>query len=205
MKTTVYLERKLLSGVIRQRSDSGMLNAGDLHKVANIARKSRGMAEKQMASYFALQSTAELITELQLGSNLEMGEIKATKRGKDGGTWLHPILFMDMAMWYSPELKVKIIGWVVDNLVWARNESGDSYRAMCDALHDHYPDQMHDSIVYARIATRIASACGVQVGRWESASAEQLERRDRIHKNAILLAGVAGNMPDCINHAIAKA
>lgn len=205
MKTAVILERSLMGQKVRQRSDDMMLNAGDLHAIANEARKARGMPEKQMGAYFNLQSTSELIAELQLSSDLDMDRIKTTRRGKMGGTWVHPILFMDMAMWYSPEFKVKIIGWVVDNLVGVRNDSGDSYRSMCDALTTNYPEQMGESIVYARIASRIAAACGVPVGGWETATVEQLERRDRIHKNAILLAGVAKSMPDCVNHAIAKA
>ncbi|MBC7407182.1 MAG: KilA-N domain-containing protein [Arcicella sp.] len=36
---------------------------------------------------------------------------KANK-GVNAGTWMHPILFIDFAMWINPKFKVKVLKFV---------------------------------------------------------------------------------------------
>lgn len=207
MKTTVIMKRELLGMAIRQDSKSGMMNANDLHAIGNAVRKSANLPEKQLASYFNLDSTEELIDQLQMGEGLCMDEIKVSRRGKDGGTWVNPILFIDMAMWYSPELKVKIIKWAMDGLIMRRNESGDSFKLAMEALTVNHPRFFDKTSNYANVCSLISAACKVGAGanKWQEADESQLAMRDRIHNNITLLADVIQSAPDCVNAAIKKA
>lgn len=207
MKTDVIMKRELIGTAIRQDSKTGMLNANDLHRVGNLLRKERGDSEKQMQSYFILDATKALIQELMIGECLNEDQIKKSKRGKDGGTWVHPILFVDMAMWYSPELKVKIIKWVLDNLLFYRNESGDSFKLAMSALTDNFPEYFEKPINYTKVSNAIAAACGVGTDddKWQRATEAQLKLRDDIQDNIVLLADVLPSVAECVNTAIAKA
>lgn len=207
MKTAVIMKRELLGMVIRQDSKTGMLNANDLHAIGNIVRKAAGLPEKQLAAYFNLGSTEELIDQLQMGEGLSVDGIKVSRRGKEGGTWVNPILFIDMAMWYSPELKVKIIKWAMDGLIMRRNESGDSFKNAMEALTVNHPRFFEKTSNYANVCSLISAACKVGAGadKWQEASESQLAMRDRIHNNIVLLADVMPSVPDCVNAAIEKA
>lgn len=201
------MKRDLVGVPIRQDSKTGMLNANDLHNAGNLLRKERAMPEKQMQSYFFLDSTKELIEELMISEGLAEDNVKKSKRGKDGGTWVHPILFIDMAMWYSPELKIKVIKWALDSLLTRRNESGDSFKSAMEALAENYPDYFSKTINYAKVANAISAACsvGTDEDKWQRATERQLFLRDKIQENIVLLADVCSSVPDCVNKAIDKA
>ena len=194
---------RTLSGLnIRQNHKTGMFNANDLHKVGNSDRK----IKKQMAQYFLLDSTADLIDELCLLDNVEESNIKITKRGKEGGTWVSPELFVDMAMWYSPKLKAVILRWVVDGLLNARDNSGESYKAMTQAISLNFNPQDR-VIIFKRIANQISCACkvGVNKDKWQTATQEQLELRDKIQNTIATIAEFCDSPSDCTSRAINKA
>lgn len=207
MKTTVVMQRDLLGMVVRQDSKTEMFNANDMHKIGNENRKINGMTEKQLASYFDLDSTTELINAICLEDNLKLDDVKRSKRGKNGGTWVHPVLFVDMAMWYSPKLKAKIIRWVIDGLLSARNDSGDSFKIMNKNLTKNFPKEFENPMSYMKAANQVANACKVGSGKdkWEKASEHQLKMRDKIQENVCILADVTPNAGTCINKSISKA
>lgn len=207
MKTPVVMQRELLGMTVRQDSKTEMFNANDMHKIGNEHRKINGMSEKQLASYFDLDSTTELLNAICLEDNLKLDDVKQSKRGKNGGTWVHPVLFVDMAMWYSPKLKAKIIRWVIDGLLSARNESGDSFKQMNKHLTKNFPKEFENPISYMQAANQVANACKVGTGKdkWQKASESQLKLRDKIQENVCLLADVTPNAGTCINKAISKA
>lgn len=207
MKTSVTMKRELIGVPIRQDSKSGMLNANDLHSAGNLLRKNKGLPEKQLQSYFTLDSTSELISELMISEGLAEECVKKAKRGKDGGTWVHPILFIDMAMWYSPELKIKVIKWAIDGLLLRRNESGESFKAAMSALTESFPQYFEKPISYAKVANAISAACGVGTDedKWQRATEQQLQLRDKIQEHIVLLADVCSSAPDCVNKSIEKA
>lgn len=207
MKTAVVMERKLYGMTVRQNHKTGMMSANDLHKVGNSLRKEYGLSQKQMASYFNLDSTRELIDELCLVENIKFDEAKKSGRGKHGGTWVHPIVFADMAMWYSPQLKVKILKWVQDGLLMARDESGDEFKAMMSELSRVFPNEMSNPMRYAEVSRLIASACkvGTDKDKWQKASEEQLKLRKKIQSNAVILADMSENVGTCMSKAIEKA
>jgi hypothetical protein len=207
MKTKVIMERNLLGMNVRQDSKTQMFSANDMLKIGNAHRKQSDLSIKQMGSFFDLDSTRELINAICLEDNISADEVKLSKRGKNGGTWVHPILFVDMAMWYSPALKVRIIGWVIDGLLSARNESGDSFKNMCSILNREFPKEFNNPLAYSQVANQIANACkvGTQKDKWQKASESQLKLRDKIQENICLIADMSPNIGTCINKSISKA
>ena len=61
-------------------------------------------------------------------------------RGKKGGTWMHPMLFIDFAMWINPEFKYDVIKFVDDEMIRYRNEAGDAYRELSFAVMKIVPN-----------------------------------------------------------------
>jgi hypothetical protein len=55
-------------------------------------------------------------------------------RGLNSGTWMHPLLFIDFAMWINPEFKYDVLKFVYDQLIQYRNEAGDTYREMATSI-----------------------------------------------------------------------
>ncbi len=137
------LKRDFYESTVSQRSKDGFLNANDLVNYYNQT----GDKKKRIQHYLDNKQTAEFLEALvnESYNNRNSGylknvDISATDafinstRGKNGGTWMHPLVFLDFALWLSPHFKVKIYQWVYDNLVVFRNMAGDYYKEMCKEL-----------------------------------------------------------------------
>lgn len=96
---------------------------------------------KRLDKWLATNETDEYVSSLMKYSNTpKKGDLIKTKRGNQGGTWLHPKLAVFFARWLSPDFAV----WCdmqIDNLIrngkdWktSRRESALGYRAMSDAV-----------------------------------------------------------------------
>ena len=207
MKTAVIMKRELMGITVRQNHKTGMFKANDLHKIGNEHRKILGLTPKQLAQYFTIAPTDELIKEICLTEVIKLDDVKKATKGKEGGTWVHPVVFADLAMWYSPKLKYKVLKWVMDDLMAARDESGDSYKRMSSTLSRCFPKEFEQPLSFIKVAKAIATACNVQEGadKWQKASESQLKLRDRIQSNIELIADLCPNAGECINKAIEKA
>jgi len=207
MKTQVIMKREIMGMEVRQNHKTKMFNANDLHKIGNKHREVLGLGPKQLAQYFALDSTEELIREVCLTEVLKLEDVKKSSRGSNGGTWVNPIIFVDLAMWYSPKLRVHIIKWVLDGLMELRDESGDSFKAMNKTLSKNFPDEFSSPLSFIKVAKGIAAACKVGEGpdKWQKATKKQLSLRDAIQKNIEIIADLCPNSGECLNKAIEKA
>jgi len=100
---------------------------------------------------------------------------------------MHPYLFIDFAMWLSPEIKYKAIKWVHDNLIKYRVDSGDNYNILRRSIADRYYN-MHDQKapreIYIQIANEIKTCVGVE--NWNEASEKQLNLRNKIEIAGIM-------------------
>ena len=205
------LEGDVLQSIVIKTIESenqAMLCVNDLHRMGNEIRAHRGLGLKQIQSYFGLASTKELFDYLKHEDGYTDDQIHISRRGKDGGTWVHPIVFIDMAMWYSPELKVQVIKWALERaLIKPKNESGDSFKLAMSALTDNFPEYFEKPINYTKVSNAIAAACGVGTDddKWQRATEVQLKLRDDIQDNIVLLADVLPSVAECVNTAIAKA
>jgi hypothetical protein len=207
MKIPVIMERQMMGMPIRQNHKTKMFNANDLHKLANEHRAVEGLKPKQLAQYFLLDSTSDLIREICLTEVIRLDDAKKSARGKDGGTWIHPILFVDLAMWYSPKLKVRIINWVIDGLMELRDESGESFKRMNKTLTNIFPNEFNSPMQFIKASRAVSSACGVGDGpdKWQKATRDQLKMRDSIQSNIELIADLCANAGECISKSISKA
>lgn len=131
MKTSVTLTRKMGEFDVLQRTSDGMFNATELLKQWN---KSKGM-KKEIGDYFDNNSSKEFINTIIEKENLNKGNSPyLTTRGKNGGTWMHPLLFIDFAMWINPSFKYDVLKFVYDQLIKYRNDAGDAYNEMASSI-----------------------------------------------------------------------
>lgn len=120
-----------------QRTKDGFFCATSL--LAQWNEKS-GM-KKEVTKFFELQSTSELVKVIMERENLNTQDSTYLKtRGKNGGTWMHPVLFIDFAMWINPHFKYDVIKFVYDEMIKFRNLAGDAYPSMCRAVRSIMPE-----------------------------------------------------------------
>lgn len=64
------------------------------------------------------------------------GRVKTLKDGSKipACVWMHPLLFIDFAMWINPSFKYDVLKFVHDELIKYRHEAGDSFREMSGAI-----------------------------------------------------------------------
>lgn len=130
MKTNQTLTRAMGKFEVFQRTSDGFFNATALLKQWNKDGK-----RKDIDDFLGNKMTKEYITVIESKENLntqKSGDLKVVKsaRGKNGGTWMHPFLFIDFAMWLNVEFKYDVIKFVYDQLIQYRIEAGDAYREM---------------------------------------------------------------------------
>lgn len=199
MITEVEMKRELFGREIKQKSKSEFLSATDLVKAGNIWRVTNDLEMFKLTSWLATKSTKDFIKEIEA----EEGKAIIRSKGKGQNTWLHPFLFIDLALAINPKLKVEVYRWLYDELLKYRNNSGDSYKKMSGALYlnANNKSNYHREIrVYAR---QIKAVC--KVDDWQSASKKKLELRNTIHNNIALLCDVLKNNDDAVRIGIKKA
>lgn len=183
MKTEVILQRPFMGFEVSQKSKSGMFSATDLVRIGNIKRKELGLASFNLAQYLKQKNTLEFIEELQKSN----AEVVKKGRGRLANTWVHPLLFIDIALAINPKFKVEVYQWLFDELIKYRNDSGESYKKMVGALYERSAKKDFHQFI-AKVATYIKDQC--QVADWNKANEHQLRLRDKMHENIALLANV---------------
>lgn len=134
MKTNQTLTRPMGNFEVFQRTQDGFFNATALLKQWNSQSKS----ERKMDNYFNVKGTNEFVDTIMKRENLHTPKMVYLKsrasRGINSGTWMHPMLFIDFAMWINPEFKYDVLKFVYDQLIQYRNEAGNAYKDMCAAI-----------------------------------------------------------------------
>lgn len=132
MKTNNVILRPMGEFNVAQRTKDGMFNATELLKQWN----SKSMSERKMANYFLSEKTNEFISTIMERENLNTPKmVYLTSRGKhNGGTWMHPMLFIDFAMWINPSFKYDVLKFVYDQMIKYCNDAGDAYRKMANSV-----------------------------------------------------------------------
>lgn len=144
---------------VLQRTSDGMFNASALLRLWN---ETDGNTEKRLKDFLALQSTkefAQTIIQEEIDKNFkleshreispngdnqaltECHQVISIKKGThtaQGRTpdevWMHPLLFVDLAMWLNPKFKYTVLKFVRDQLILYRNRIADSHRRWTDML-----------------------------------------------------------------------
>ena len=196
MKTEVKMKRELFGCEITQMSKSEFFSATDLVKAGDKWRAENNLSPFNLYQYIRGSKTKEFIQELEL----KYTKALLTGRGRNAHTYVHPLLFIDIALAINPKLKIEVYEWLFDNLIRFRNESGDSYRDMCAALFTRNTNHKEFPNTITNIARQIKKEVGVS--DWESASEKQLEKRDKIHQNIKLLCRVMKDIDAIVRIAI---
>lgn len=184
METEVLMERMLLGGVVHQKSKSEFLSANDLVLAGNKWRISHDLPLFNFNQWRSSSQTKEFIRSLEN----EFGSVIVTTRGSKGGTWVHPFLFIDLALAISPSLKIEVYKWLYDCLLKYRNDSGDSYKRMVGSLYSNSTQRSTFSKYIPHVCKLIQ--CAVGVSDWQKATESQLEYRDKIHEYVSLMCGI---------------
>lgn len=69
---------------------------------------------------------------------------------------MHPLMFIDFAMWLNPAFKVKVLKFVSDQMLSYRNEVGEAYKQLAsggDARERRLPEEWRRD-------------CGVSAAEW---------------------------------------
>lgn len=154
MKTSVVMTRKMGEFDVLQRTSDGYFDANKLLVQWKSVNTS---SDKKMANFLSNKKTIEFIeviisresTNMQLSDNEEnsnshlpdyqvvkviKGRTDSTGKKKLDQVWMHPMLFIDFAMWLNPEFKYDVLKFVHDELIKFRHASGDSYKKLSSAI-----------------------------------------------------------------------
>ena len=192
------MERFLFGDQVRQMSLSGLISANDIVRAGNNYRAINKMKLFDFRSWIDSNSNKEFINEMAK----EYGKVIETKKGVNGGTWLHPFIAIDLALAIDPKLKIEVYKWLYDELLKYRNNSGDSYKKMSGALFVNCSNKSNFHRGIIATAKLIQEACGVD--NWQNATESQLKLRDRIHENIALLSSVLRDNNQAIRIGIIK-
>ena len=109
----------------------------------NVNTQNSGcLKERQLDNFWKISNLDQLMSEIALNElnfkSVDFTELKnvlsKTSKGKDGGTWMHPILFVKFAMWLNPRFEYHVLKFVADQMIKYRNDAGDAYRELSSAV-----------------------------------------------------------------------
>ena len=131
---------------IIQRTCDGKFDCTNLLAQWNKANKNN---IKKIGDYLRLKETKEFVKALMEEPEFKDGNshllesddyknfpksIVVVTRGKNGGTYMTPLMFLDFAMWLNPAFKVKVLKFVQDEMIRYRNDAGDAYKELSSAV-----------------------------------------------------------------------
>lgn len=111
-----------------RRTKDSMLSLTDL---CNSYNELFG-TEKQVFKYLKSANTQALVKELE--DEVPNGTSKIVMVNKKYGTWGHPLLWLDFAMWLSPQFKVACLKLIADKVIDFRIDTIDLHNQMKEVL-----------------------------------------------------------------------
>lgn len=178
------MKRELFGVEISQQSKSEFFSATDLAKAGNKWRRANELSDFNLTQYLKSKNTVDFINELKN----KYKSVLVKGRGRNSATWVHPLLFIDIALAINPKLKVEVYEWLFDNLIKYRNDSGDSYKQMAAAIYGRFKNKREFPEYLKKVANYIKSE--LKIKDWGLATEEQLKQRDLIHNSIRLLCNV---------------
>lgn len=210
MKTAQIMNRKVLGVPFTQNHKSEMVNLTQFIRELGQAKKSiesttsnsgcqpeleafdivKDFSDSQ--TYFRNIKVVALMKVIAEDEDVEVSELAVSKCGKYGGTWVHPLLFVDYLMWISPKFHYAGLKLIYDNVLKYRDAGGDSFKRVNAALLDN--SYVITGREYADLARAVAQKCEVPTmievsssGKqkikydWNAANEEVLDARTKIN------------------------
>lgn len=170
--------------IVSQRKEDGYLHVTALAKAYESATGKR----KDVGNWLVTERAQEYIQRLSDNTGIPVLSLVIQKRGKNGGTWIHPKLAIPFATWLSVEFEFLVSEiveqWLKDTTLktqWtqARLEGKATRRSLTDAIADYiqrHSDELSDNdkrwlytnasqqvdlIVFGRTAKKLAEDLAV--------------------------------------------
>lgn len=148
MKTNQEMVRQMGKFNVIQRTSDGYFNATGLLKQWNSEAKSKSvdstyLKTRDIDNFWKITNLDQLMSEIAENElnfkSPNFGELKnalskACRGKKNGGTWMHPILFIKFAMYLSPRFEYHVLKFVSDEMIRYRNDAGDAYKELSSAI-----------------------------------------------------------------------
>lgn len=176
------MSRTLLGQEISEKD--GFYSATDLVRAGNNWRRENGIADFNLSQYLKGNKTKNFISELES----RYGECVISSRGRNSDTWVHPLVFIDIATGLNKKLMVEFYPWLYDELIKYRNDPVDLKDEMKSAIFNRYNNIRDFNSFLAEIETKIKKKLNVKY--WEDASEEKIKQRDKIYSDITLLCRV---------------
>ena len=182
MKTEKIMRREFLGREVGQSTSDEFYNATDMVRIGNAFRKSVGRGPFNLSAWLKSGPTVEFIRSL----TSDYGIVVRSKAGRYGGTWVHPLLAIDIALAIDPDLKKAVYSWVYDELIKNRRESCDSYKLMSAELYSNHKNVRNFPDYISGVALQIKKE--LKVNDWERADEATLMKRNQIHESIAAMA-----------------
>lgn len=147
---------------VEQRTSDAYFNATSLLKQWNDAvQEDDTRKQKKIANYLENATTKEFLDAVMADEiesqktyqcDYQMVITTRARTGSDGirragEVWMHPLVFLDFAMWLNPAFKVKVLKFVADQMIFYRNEAGEAYKRLASAISKIVkPEQMKEAM-----------------------------------------------------------
>ena len=130
------------------RKEDGYVNATKLCNAGN----------KRIDNWFQNKQTKYLIQILEKDINIEKSQLIDSKQGKNGGTYIHPLLATNLAQWISVDFSLKVCKWIDD---WrnTKKQNDDEY---VNSLVNIKPD-MESNNIEKQIQIRLLKELGGEI------------------------------------------
>lgn len=145
------MTRKMGEFDVLQRTGDGYFDANKLLLQWNqsgmgMEKKISRFLEKEETTSFieTIKSRESQVIDSQESAITHLPDYQVVKqiKGKTNSlgkknpdqVWMHPMLFIDFAMWLNPEFKYDVLKFVHDKLIEFRHASGDSYKKLSASI-----------------------------------------------------------------------
>lgn len=130
---------------VLQRTSDGFFDGAALLYQWN---KVKGNPDRKMARFLESSETKGFLEALEddlknQSANMHNADIQVFKKVKGRATrngrtkdqvWMHPYLFIKLAMWINPKFELQVIKFVYDELIKNRHLAGDNYNVLTSAI-----------------------------------------------------------------------
>lgn len=142
----VKLNNLDFQGILHTQNSGYVKNITENQQDIIHSQNSPYVKKKDLDDFFSNKSTQEYIQVIIQKENLGTKEAVYLKsrasRGANAGTWMHPMLFIDFAMWVNPYFKYDVLRFVADEMIKYRNLAGDSYKTLASHVATIVPKQL---------------------------------------------------------------
>lgn len=182
METPQIIERQFMNSKVRQNHKTHMFLANDLFEIYKLKSP---LTKKAIIEYTQSKPAVELVDRLTQSDRVAANHVLVATKGRNGGTWMHPFVFLDFAMWLDVDFKVYALEWMYDNLCYLRDAAGDDFKDLMQVIKDEIEPEKH--WIYTNEIRLIQGLAGVETGERNQATPESLHKLDVLQKADIKL------------------